>query len=183
MLRSSRLTNARSALNGWVQVDNQSGKNYKKTKIQLISAPGTLKEEKKPDLQACPGDKNKKGDKAPLPTQVVSMEDTLPYGYYLAEPIELLHEGNKHISWAQAQDITATQDYRIQIERKYLNDQDEEKISLPIETWISFKNTSESGGHIRRDLPAGFMTIYQREKTGALQIAGTSKISHTPAKW
>lgn len=160
-------------LNGWIQVDNQSGKNFRKAKVQLISIPGI---QGKTHLSSSTTSEEKPQ------TAPVDEDSGLPYSYYLVEPIELLHNANKHISWAQAQGIKATQDYRILIERKYLTDQDEAKVSLPIESWISFQNTSESHGNVKRDLPAGFMTIYQRETSGSMQIVGTSKIKHTPAQ-
>ena len=153
-------------LNGWIQLDNESGKNFAKVRVDLVSSPGVK-------------DKASPKEVMDKPSFVASQGSGYPYHLY--EPIELKNGSNKHISWAQAQGIKLKQDLRIQISLEHLQKWEDDMRIIPVQTWVSFANTSRSHGNVSRAMPPGFMTVYQQKAKGGAHIVGTSKIDHTPA--
>lgn len=152
-------------LQGWVDIQNNSGADYPNSTIKLIA--GTIHRIQQPPYVGYL-------DRAQIMMEKTAgsqFEERQMYEYHLYElqrKTTLSDKQNKQISLLTVNQIPYTQEYH------YLAVLENKRV----QTKILFKNNKESGLNI--PLPAGRMRIFQEEASGNREFVGEDAISHTP---
>lgn len=149
-------------LSSWINLKNNSGKNYKSTKLKLVAG----------DLQrARPGHPQPQYmlERAAKTAQVV--EERQFFDYHLYEISHLVSVNNreeKQIQW-----LSPTQ---VQAKKSYVFEGGHDQFSN-LSVRIAFMNDKETGTGVA--LPAGVVRMFKRDTDGALELIGENNIQHT----
>ncbi len=140
--------------NGSIEINNNSGVNFKNTRIQLVD--GNI----------------------PSPKDSNSFKNQQkPKGYDYNNLIDIDHNEPKRLNWVSSKDtMEAKREYRISVGGEYLKDMEGISVVPVIETWVSFENSLDN--HLGHDLPCGPAVIYYQDEQGRLEILGTTQLKH-----
>jgi hypothetical protein len=167
-------------LSGWVTVDNRTGADFENAGLQLMAgqlnrvAPPhvmqvrktmAMREEAAMDASAAPG---------------FAQEGVSEYHLYtLDRPVTLGDQESRQLALFDAAGVPVTRKLTLEGQEWWYRSQhgplaENRRVAVVLEV----PNTEK--GNLGRPLPAGTVRVYQRDRSGAAQIAGEAAISHTP---
>lgn len=149
-------------LSSWINLNNNSGKDYTNTKLKLVAG----------DLQRAQQDRPQAEfmlERAAKAAPVV--EERQFFDYHLYEVSQLVSVNNREEKQIQWLSPTA-----VQARKSYVFEGGHEKFSN-LSVRISFKNDQATGTGVA--LPAGIVRMFKRDTDGALELIGENNIQHT----
>lgn len=151
-------------LSSWVQLVNQSGREYRNAKLTLVA--GELRRVTQPTMAMLAARDEFAGVFKEEPT--FQTQPTFEYHEYkLTRPVTLKDEQTLQLSFFEAD--------AIRVSKHYVYEATESSDRVRVE--IRFTNDEASGLGVA--LPAGVVRLY-KETDGALQLIGEDMLSHTP---
>jgi hypothetical protein len=179
------------ALNGWVDVTNETGSDFSDVKLQLMAGDVSK-------LQNNNGGPQIYGRAMSMATTVdvsgtqqqISQKTFDDYHLYdLHRTTTLRNHQTKQIEFINAVDIPAERIYVY--DGLKLNENGQQNIyyqwnqenfgtGVNRKVWITEEFKNADANHLGIPLPAGRMRFYRRDTDGSLQFVGENKIDHTP---
>ena len=155
-------------LQGWVTLNNQSGRDYLDAGLKLVAG----------DVNRVQSRIYPRGEKLAIGFDAsrhgFSEESFFEYHLYtLGRRTNLLDREQKQVELLESRDIPGERDYLL---RSNYGQMDTEARSLDVT--LSFPNRKGEGPGL--PLPGGIVRVYQEDRSGQLQFAGEDRISHTP---
>jgi hypothetical protein len=152
-------------LSSWINLNNQSGKDYKNAKLKLVA--GDL-HRARPE-QAFDGRREKAQLFAMRTMPVAEERQFFEYHLYdIAFPVSVHNREEKQIQW-----LTPT---LVKAQKRYVyQGAHEEFTNIPIK--IMFTNDKESGTGVA--LPGGIVRLFKKDTDGALELIGEDNLEHT----
>ncbi len=178
-------------LTGWVTMDNQSGKDFHNSQIQLMAGdvnkltPGGM-------MEAESALRREMADAKAMSPQVTEQTFDEYHLYSLARRVSLRDRETKQVEFLQASKIHAQPLYvydgaRIASNRyagwtmdSIRQDQSYGTESNP-SIWVMRELKNSAANHLGMPLPKGRLRFYRRDESGQLQFVGEGNIQHTPA--
>lgn len=168
----------RGDFKGWVNLSNQSGATYKNAKLKLLAG----------EVQRAPTGRGGMAGGAPREMMEKAAdgfqeEQFADYHLYtLQRPTNIRNNENKQVSLLEAFKVPVTKRLIIDAMMNYRGYRPGEGevgsgIMKP-QIRIEFKNDKKS--NMGMPLPKGSVKVFQRDKSGALQMLGEDNIDHTP---
>ncbi|HMS55007.1 MAG TPA: hypothetical protein PKA27_06365 [Fimbriimonadaceae bacterium] len=169
----------KSNLKGWVTLTNNSGEAYTDAKLKLLA--GDVQRAQRPTGGF--GGGGRAGAEMMKADNRFVEESLFEYHLYtLQRPATMKNKETKQISLLESPQLTTTKKLVVDSLRDY-------GVYYPNETevgtgmikpivLVEFMNTKANGLGI--PLPAGAVKVYQRDKSGSVQMLGEDSIQHTP---
>jgi hypothetical protein len=149
-------------LSSWINLNNQSGKNYKDTKLKLVA--GDLNRAQ-PEYR----DRAEVAFMAKSAAQVVTERGFFEYHLYeIGFPVSVNNREEKQIQWLSPSTVKTVKQFVFEGGGSSFS-------NLPIK--ITFKNDKNSGTGVA--LPAGIVRLFKKDTDGALELVGEDRIKHT----
>jgi hypothetical protein len=169
----------KSALQGWVTIDNQSGATFENAKLKLLAG----------DVQRAQPEMTGGGfggarDAFNLAAKASFQEESLfeYHLYTLQRPATVRNRETKQISLLEAASIPITKklilDATRQFGRYFPGEGEIGTGNLKPQVRVEFENKKEYGLGV--PLPKGRVKVYQRDQSGSVQLLGEDNIDHTP---
>jgi hypothetical protein len=166
---------AAADLSSWVTLSNDSGVNFRNTRLQLVA--GQVHQARRPvgygggvmALQA----------KAMAPE--MQEEGLSEYHLYtIKRPVTLPNKSSKQIAFVRASGIKVQKTYEIAGQETYFYSpyHGGQSTKEPVQAHLKFKNSENNSLGV--PLPAGTVRVYQADSKGRMQFVGEDRISHTP---
>ncbi|MDW8141653.1 MAG: hypothetical protein RMJ90_05160, partial [Candidatus Bipolaricaulota bacterium] len=150
----------------WVQLTNQSGRDYRNAKLSLVA--GELRRVTQPGTEVLAARDVGVGTGIFRPEPIFVPQPTFEYHEYkLTRPVTLKDEQTLQLSFFEAD--------AIKVSKHYVYEAAADKDRVRVE--IRFTNDEASGLGVA--LPAGVVRLY-KETAGALQLIGEDTLGHTP---
>ncbi len=151
-------------LSSWINLKNNSGKNYEDTKLKLV-AGDIHRASQHPVLAIQTMDRAYKSV-APPP---VEERDFFEYHLYeIAFPVSVNNREEKQIQWLNPVHVTTAKHFVFEGGSNNFS-------NLPIK--IEFTNDEKSGTGLA--LPAGIVRLFKKDLDGALELVGEDNLKHT----
>lgn len=148
-------------LSSWINLRNNSGKNYKGAKLKLVA--GDLQRARLEGIQA------DHTLERMVKAAAVEERDFFDYHLYdISYPVSVNNREEKQIQWLSPTSVKAKKSYVFQNGGNQLSN---------LQINISFKNDKETGTGVA--LPAGIVRMFKRDTDGALELIGENNIKHT----
>jgi hypothetical protein len=164
-------------LAGWVTVENRTGAAWRRAGLKLVA--GDVRREAVPMPAAARRMKEMDAMAAEAPQFAREGLGDL-HLYALDRPVDLPDQQSTQLSLLTGSGIPVVRAYRIEGQphwyRQPLGGPVEQ--DRPVQVELSFDNAEKAG--LGKPLPAGIVRVYQRDRSGAPQIAGEASIGHTP---
>ena len=152
-------------LSSWINLNNQSGKDYEKAKLKLVA--GDLHRARPP--QAMDSRREKTFALAMRAMPVVEEREFFEYHLYdIAFPVSIHNREEKQIQWLNPTQVKAQKRYVYQGTHN-------EFTNIPIK--IMFTNDKETGAGVA--LPGGIVRLFKKDTDGALELIGEDNLDHT----
>ncbi len=150
-------------LSSWINLNNQSGKDYIKAKLKLVA--GDLHKARPENILAMDGAQMYKAMRA----AAVETREFFDYHLYdVSFPVTVNNREEKQIQWLNPTQIKSQKRYVYQGTRDQFT-------NIPIK--IMFTNDKESGTGAA--LPGGVVRLFKKDTDGALELIGEDNIKHT----
>jgi len=152
-------------LSSWINLNNQSGKNYEKAKLKLVA--GDL-HRARPTQTA--GSRREKDRVFAMRTMDI-VEERQFFEYHLYDisfPVTVRNREEKQIQWLNPTLVKAKKRYVYQGTRDQFT-------NIPIK--IMFTNDKNTGTGVA--LPAGVVRLFKQDTDGALELIGEDNLKHT----
>lgn len=165
-------------LKGWVTINNQSGATYKDATLKLLA--GDVQRANEP---AGFGGRGRAMELAAKADQGFQEEQFADYHLYtLQRPATVRQNEMKQISLLEADGVPVKKRLIVDALRAYPSYQPGEgEVGTGVikpQIRIEFKNDKAS--NMGMPLPAGKFKVFQRDKSGSVQMLGEDRIDHTP---
>lgn len=165
-------------LQGWVTIDNQSGGSWDNAKLKLLA--GDVQRARPPVMQmdaAAMGGIMRKSE------QQFQEEGLFEYHLYtLQRPATVHNKEIKQISLLEGHEVPFSKriivDATRQFGRFYPGEGEIGTGDIKPQVRVEFVNDQKSG--LGMPLPQGRVKVYQRDKSGSVQLLGEDNIDHTP---
>ncbi len=166
----------RSALEGWVTIDNKSGAAYRDAKLKLVAgdihrvkAEGVRREKA---MMAA--------DVAAAPAPQFREEGLFEYHMYTLERKATIKENQtKQISLLDAENIPVRKEFIYRgLTNYYQNRYPERLTTQKVAVFVELQNKKEH--NLGMPLPKGVIRVYKQDGDGSLQFIGEDAIDHTP---
>ena len=167
----------KSALQGWVTMNNQSGTTYRDAKLKLLAG----------DVNQAPQGPGGAGGARALmmadANKAFSEESLFEYHLYtLGRPATIANKETKQLGLLSGDDVPVTKRLIVDAMRQYGRYFPQEGAvgtgDIAPQVRIEFVNDAKSG--LGMPLPAGRFRLYQRDAGGSTQLLGEDRIEHTP---
>ena len=166
-------------LQGWVTLNNNSGTTFENATLKLLA--GEVNQAPRPEAALAMADAKtafRFGAGAPM-----KEESLFEYHLYtLQRPATVRNKETKQLSLLSGQDVPFTKriifDAMMGYNGYYPNEGEVGVGNLHPQVRVEFSNTEKSG--LGMPLPKGRFRIYQRDKSGSVQLLGEDNIDHTP---
>lgn len=169
-------------LNGWITLDNRSGKTYKQATLKLVA--GDIARVRKPRAYRAPEEKTL----MPTPeTEEAAVEERKFFEYHLyqvKEPVTIRNNQTKQIEFITASDVPAKKEYILRLfpmgyQGGVLAEPEiSTKVKGNPDIFISFQTGPDQA--LNQPLPAGVVRLYKEDVDGAPLLIGEARIAHTP---
>ncbi|MBS1704924.1 MAG: DUF4139 domain-containing protein [Armatimonadetes bacterium] len=163
---------------GWVTLNNTSGITYKDAKLKLLAGEVARAQAKTQMMQM----NRPRAGTAGSPGGFVEEQFADYHLYTLERPATVRNKEQKQVSLLEAKDIKVTKRLIVDAMMNYGSYRiDEGEIGTgPIKPLIKveFENTEKN--QMGMALPTGKVKVFQRDKSGSLQLLGEDRIDHTP---
>ena len=157
--------NSELDLSSWINLNNQSGKNYKQAKLKLVA--GDLHRARSP--QAMDSRREKTYALAMRAMPVVEERKFFEYHLYdISFPVSVHNREEKQIQWLNPTLVKAQKRYIYEGTRDQFT-------NIPIK--IMFTNDKKTGAGVA--LPAGIVRLFKKDTDGALELIGEDNLKHT----
>lgn len=164
---------------GWVNLVNQSGATFKNAQLKLLAG----------DVQRAPSGAMGGMGRGGAPQMDLKSESGFSeeqfadyHLYTLQRPTDIRNNENKQVSLLEAFSVPVTKRLIIDPMRNFRGYRPGEgevgNGILKPQIRIEFKNDKAS--HMGMPLPKGTIKVFQRDKSGSLQMLGEDSIDHTP---
>jgi len=152
-------------LSSWINLNNQSGKNYEKAKLKLVA--GDL--HRAQQTQERTSGRGKHRNVAFMAIDVVAERQFFEYHLYdIAFPVSVHNREEKQIQW-----LNPT---LVKVQKRYVYQGTHDQFTnIPIK--IMFTNDKKTGTGIA--LPAGIVRMFKKDTDGALELIGEDNLKHT----
>lgn len=154
---------SRLGLNGWVSIDNRSGKTYKNATLKVVA--GDINRAGQRPVRMYEG-----GDEYAMAAKAASFEEKTFFEYHLYTLPRRATIADNEIKQVTMFDPATA---RVARELRYLANPGQEKVNV----LIKMKNDAESG--LGMPLPAGRVRIFKADTDGSLILLGEDAIDHT----
>lgn len=166
-------------MKGWVTIDNKSGATYENAKLKLLA--GDVNVVPKPMVLGMSGGFG--GRVMDSAAKQFNEESLFEYHLYtLDRPATVRDRETKQISLLEGKDIPVTKKIVVDAMRGYNQWYPTEGEvgtgDIHPQVRLEFVNDEKSG--LGMALPKGKVRIYQRDKSGSVQLLGEDQIDHTP---
>mgnify|MGYP002640628028 CR=1 FL=1 len=152
-------------LSSWINLNNQSGKDYKEAKLKLVA--GDL-HRARPE-QEFDARREKSQLYAMRTMAVVEERKFFEYHLYdIAFPVSVHNREEKQIQWLSPTIVKSQKRYVYQGTRDQFT-------NIPIK--IMFTNDKETGTGVA--LPGGIVRLFKKDTDGALELIGEDNLKHT----
>lgn len=154
-------------LNGWVTIDNRSGRTYADARLKLMAGDVHVVEEEKVVMM----DRMLARREMALVEAAPAFEEKAFAEYHLYElprPTTIRDNQTKQI---QLLDVSG-----VPVERKYQYRGAGDRVHVMLE----FKNAKETHEGLGIPLPKGPVRVFQRDTDGEAELVGSDEIDHTP---
>ncbi len=152
-------------LSSWINLNNQSGKDYKEAKLKLVA--GDLHRAR--PSQAMDARREKTYALAMRAMPVVEEREFFEYHLYdIAFPVSVHNREEKQIQWLNPTLVKAQKRYVYQGTHDQFT-------NIPIT--IMFTNDKETGTGVA--LPGGIVRLFKKDTDGALELIGEDNLKHT----
>ena len=152
-------------LSSWINLNNQSGKDYEKAKLKLVA--GDL-HRARPE-QALDSHRGKGRTFGVQAFQIVEERQFFEYHLYdISFPVTVRNREEKQIQWLNPTLVKAQKRYVYQGTHN-------EFTNIPIK--IMFTNDKETGTGVA--LPGGIVRLFKKDTDGALELIGEDNLNHT----
>ncbi|MCI0459077.1 MAG: hypothetical protein L0Z62_19140 [Gemmataceae bacterium] len=158
----------RMDLAGWVTITNSTGTSFKEARIRLMAGDLNLVSEIAFSRDGANLAAGGLGAVAGLPAQITQKSFADYHLYELGRKATLKDHATKQIELLDVKGIPLT--------RKYVVRPGENRVGVLLE----FKNDRKLTTGLGVPLPKGPVRVFQRATDGALELAGTDSIDHTP---
>jgi hypothetical protein len=171
-------TNTRADLKGWVTMTNNSGASFKEAKLKLLA--GDVQRIQDRSLRA-PG---RAGGALEMMAKDSFEEEALfeYHLYTLQRPATIRDKEIKQLSLMEGKGIKTTKklivDSMLGYGTYYPSEGEVGTGVVKPQVRIEFTNTKDND--LGMALPAGKVKVYQRDKSGSVQMLGEDQIQHTP---
>lgn len=175
---------------GWVTMDNQSGKDFRKVKIQLIAGDVAKLQPEQANTYGGYGH-YPAAMRANQPPGVTEQAFDEYHLYSLPLPTTLHDRETKQVEFVRASNVKSERVYvydGIRIDPNqwrgqsmtYLRSREEIGSDSNTKVWVmrEFKNSAEN--NLGMPLPRGKVRFYRQDEEGRLQFVGEDLIDHTP---
>jgi hypothetical protein len=155
-------TETKLDLSSWINLKNNSGKDYLKTKLKLVA--GELQRAGMDEVQA-----SFALERMAKASTIVEERDFFDYHLYdISYPVSVNDREEKQIQWLSPTSVEAMKSF-------VFENGTNEFSNLQIK--ISFTNDTETGTGMA--LPAGIVRMFKRDVDGALELIGENRLNHT----
>lgn len=168
----------KSALQGWVTMNNHSGTTYRDARLKLLA--GEVNQ-----AQAPGGTFGAGGGRADfaMAKRAFNEESLFEYHLYtLQRPATIANKETKQLSLLNGENVPVTKRLIVDATRQYGRYYPQEGAigvgDIAPQVRIEFVNDQKSG--LGMPLPAGRFRLYQRDASGSTQLLGEDRIDHTP---
>jgi len=165
-------------LSGWVTVENRSGASFQGATLKLVAGQLQRTPTPMPMLQ---GRVAKEMDMAAAAAPQFQQEGLGDLHLYtLDRPVDLPDAQSTQLALLSGSGIPVTRTYLLEGQQYWYRQAMGGPIEQdrPVQVELSFENTAKAG--LGKPLPRGTIRVYQRDRSGAPQIAGEAAIDHTP---
>jgi hypothetical protein len=164
-------------LRGWVTMTNNSGATYRDAKLKLLA--GDVQRARQQE------DRFRGGIRAPAATKEMGFAEESLFEYHLytlERPATIRNKEIKQLSLLEAEGLTVTKKLIVDSMRDFgIYYPQEGEIGTGVQkpqVRIEFVNSREN--RLGMPLPMGTVKVYQRDKSGSVQMLGEDRIEHTP---
>ncbi len=163
-------------LQGWVTVNNQSGATWENAKLKLLAGDVNTVRATRPEATfGLHRDRTLNG--------VNRLKEEMLFEYHLytlERPATVANKQTKQLSLLEGHDIPIRKKLIVDsiAGRYYPGEGEIGTGDVKPQVRLEFVNDKESG--LGMPLPKGKMRIYQRDKSGSVQLLGEDQIDHTP---
>lgn len=166
-------------LKGWVTLNNNSGATYKDAKLKLLAGDVNTVQERSRVVRTMNAARLKSADAAPAFQEESLFEYHL---YTLQRPATVRDRETKQVSLLEGAAVPVTKKIVIDSMRDYgqwyPTEGEVGTGDLHPQVRLEFVNDEKS--NLGMPLPQGKFRIYQRDKSGSVQLLGEDQINHTP---
>ena len=150
-------------LSSWINLNNRSGKDYKKAKLKLVA--GDLHRAAPQALAMMAEDRMYKTMRA---APVETREFFEYHLYEISFPVTVSNREEKQIQWLNPTIIES--------QKRFVYEGTRDQFSnIPIK--IMFKNDQQTGTGVA--LPGGIVRLFKKDTDGALELVGEDNLKHT----
>ncbi|NQT61503.1 MAG: DUF4139 domain-containing protein [Candidatus Marinimicrobia bacterium] len=152
-------------LSSWINLNNQSGKDYKEAKLKLVA--GDLHRARPEQVFDARREKSQMMAMRGMP--VVEERQFFEYHLYdISFPVSVHNREEKQIQWLNPTLVKSQKRYVYQGTRDQFT-------NIPIK--IMFTNDKETGTGVA--LPGGIVRLFKKDTDGALELIGEDNLKHT----
>lgn len=159
-----------ASLQGWVTLTNDSGTAFSNARLKLLAGSVNTAPERAEAMNLM----RKDGFPAGAPEGVTSEGLFEYYLYTVQRPTTIANRETKQISLLESASVPLTRELVLAFPN-FMADRMED---VAPQARLLFANNAAAGLGI--PLPAGRFRIYQRDKSGSVQLLGEDRIDHTP---
>lgn len=166
-------------MKGWVTVNNQSGATFRDAKLKLLAG-----DVQRAQPQRAPGGLAR-GGAMEMKTADMGFQQESFFEYHLytlQRPATIRNREIKQLSLLEGKGVKFTKKLIIDAMREfgayYPNEGEIGTGNIKPMVRVEFENSKENG--LGMPLPQGKVKVYQRDKSGSVQMLGEDSIEHTP---
>jgi hypothetical protein len=166
-------------MKGWVTVNNQSGATFRDAKLKLLA--GDVQRVQPPRGPGSP----MRGGAMEMKTADMGFQQESFFEYHLytlQRPATIRNREIKQLSLLEGKGVTFTKKLIIDAMREfgayYPNEGEIGTGNIKPMVRVEFENSKDNG--LGMPLPQGKVKVYQRDKSGSVQMLGEDSIDHTP---
>lgn len=165
-------------IKGWVTMNNSSGANFTEAKLKLLA--GDVQRAPAPAARGGFGGGREAAKAADLGFQEESLFEY--HLYTLQRPATIRNNETKQLSLMEAKGVGITKrlvvDSMLGYGIYYPNEGEVGTGTIKPQVRLEFENKTDN--KMGMPLPAGNFKVYQRDKSGSVQMLGEDRIQHTP---
>lgn len=156
-------------LQGWATVNNQCGTRFEHAKLKLLAGDVNVVRDESVELAMKPMRRA-----TPAVVGALKEESLFEYHLYTLErPTTLENRETKQLALLEGHGINARTRLAIAFDSGAVDSGDQKPSAF-----VEFKNSIEN--HLGLPMPKGRVRVFQRDKSGSVQMLGENSIDHTP---
>jgi hypothetical protein len=166
-----------ASLGGWVTLVNQSGTEFRNTRLQLVAG----------DLNRVKGGDGTREEmqaamlRASADSTAFARETFSEYHLYsLDRRTTIANSEAKQISLLEAEGVPVEKLYVVEGQQFYYHNAQHPGAPLKDAVRVHYRLRNDAKSSLGMPLPAGTVRVYQADSRGGLQFAGEDRIDHTP---